>query len=80
MRITLLRCCLIFVPAIKLKQITGIMKTFILTIFKGNEQKQQKTVKVASREELKESKRGFWLESPYKQNGSNNWMGSKRIK
>ena len=54
------------------------MKTFVLTIFKGSEIKQQKTVEVSSGEELKNEKNGFWSESPYRK--ESHWMGVKRIK
>ena len=56
------------------------MKTFILTIYKGHEIKQQKTVAVSSQKELTEEKNGFWSESPYKKNLPKNWMGVKRIR
>jgi len=56
------------------------MKTFELTIFKGNERKQTKTVKVSSQEDLKAQKNGFWLESPYNKANPKNWMGTKRIR
>lgn len=55
------------------------MKTFKLTIFKGHEIKDEKTVNVSSREELQFAKNGFWLESPYKKSGKN-WMGVKRLR
>jgi len=56
------------------------MKTFILSIFKGQDLKQQKTIYVYSIEELKANKNGFWSESPYKKNSNKNWMGVKRIR
>lgn len=56
------------------------MKTFILTIFKGHEIKQQKTVSVNSREELEIQKNVFWSESPYKKGLNKNWLGIKRIR
>lgn len=59
---------------------TNAMKTFELTIFKGNERKQTKTVKVSSQEDLKAQKNGFWLESPYNKANPKNWMGTKRIR
>ena len=55
------------------------MKTFKLTIYKGHEIKDEKTVFVSSREELKNARNGFWLESPYKKSGKN-WMGVKRLR
>lgn len=55
------------------------MKTFKLTIFKGHEIKQEKTVVVNTKEELQSEKNGFWSESPYKKSGKN-WMGVKRIR
>jgi hypothetical protein len=58
----------------------SLMKTFILTIYKGHEIKQQKTVAVSSQKELTEEKNGFWSESPYKKNLPKNWMGVKRIR
>ena len=56
------------------------MKTFVLSIFKGHELKQQKQVSVNSIEELKFAKNGFWSESPYKKGLNKNWMGVKRIR
>ena len=55
------------------------MKTFKLTIYKGHDAKQSKTVTVETKEELKAEKNGFWLESPYKNTGKN-WMGVKRVR
>jgi len=54
------------------------MKTFTLSIYKGHELKQQKTVTVSSREELQAQKNGFWAESPYRKPLC--WMGVKRIR
>jgi len=56
------------------------MKTFTLTIFKGQEMMQAKTVTVFSREELQLQKNAFWQESPYKKENPKNWMGVKRIR
>jgi hypothetical protein len=56
------------------------MKTFTLSIFKGHELKQTKTVTVNSKEELAFEKNGFWSESPFKKGVSKNWMGCKRIR
>jgi len=56
------------------------MKKFILTIFKGHEIKQQKTVEASSKEELTIQKNIFWAESPYKRGTNKNWLGVKRIK
>lgn len=56
------------------------MKIFTLSIFKGQELKQQKTVTVNSRIELLEQKNGFWSESPYMKGNPKNWMGVKRIR
>ena len=56
------------------------MKTFKLTIFKANEAKDEKTVKVETREQLANEKNAFWMESPYKKGISKNWMGTKRIR
>lgn len=54
------------------------MKTFVLSIFRGHELKQQKTVTANSIEELKQQKNAFWHESPYSK--KLNWMGVKRIR
>jgi hypothetical protein len=54
------------------------MKTFILSIYKKHELKQQKEVTVNSREELQFAKNGFWSESPYKKPLC--WMGVKRVR
>ena len=55
------------------------MKKFKLSIYKGQELRQEKEVIVNSREELQEEKAGFWSESPYKRERPRNWMGTKRI-
>lgn len=56
------------------------MKTFKLSIFKGNELKLQKEVIVNTHEELKLQKNKLWTESPYKKGVNKNWMGVKRIR
>jgi hypothetical protein len=57
------------------------MKTFKLSIFKGaNTLIVQKLVKVASKEELKYQKNGFWSEFPSHRKNPKNWMGVERIK
>jgi hypothetical protein len=56
------------------------MKTFTLSIFKGHDLKQEKKVEVSSIEELRDQKKIFWSESPYKKGTNKNWMGTKRIK
>jgi hypothetical protein len=56
------------------------MKTFELTIFKGNERKQTKTVNASSQEDLKAQRNAFWMESPYNKSLPQNWMGTRRIR
>jgi hypothetical protein len=56
------------------------MKTFELTIFKGHDTKQVKTVLVSSQLELNNERNAFWMESAYKKGVSKNWMGTKRVK
>jgi len=55
------------------------MKTFELTIFKGHDTKQVKTVLVSSQLELNNERNAFWMESAYKKGVSKNWMGTKRV-
>jgi hypothetical protein len=57
------------------------MKTFILSIYKGNQLQQTKEVTVNSREKLKAQKNGFWSESPFNPTrGTKCWMGVKRVR